>query len=65
LKNSFQGISPTKVVRKLLKVRSPQTLKLAEITVLVPFSSSATGVYTSLRFCFAFLKVNERKRVYR
>jgi len=32
LKNSFQEISPTKFVRKLLNVRSPQALKSAEIT---------------------------------
>jgi len=38
LKNSFQGISITKFVRKLLNVRSPQTLEFAEITALVPFS---------------------------
>src|SRR5205814_5041790 len=31
LKNSFQGISITKFVRKLLNVRSPQTLEFAEI----------------------------------
>jgi hypothetical protein len=39
LKNSFQGISPAKFVRKLLNVRSPQTRKFAEITGLVPFST--------------------------
>jgi len=39
LKNSFQGISITKFVRKLLNVRSPQTLEFAEITALVPFST--------------------------
>ena len=38
LKNSFQGISITKFVRKLLNVRS-QTLEFAEITALVPFST--------------------------
>jgi hypothetical protein len=37
LKNSFQGISTTKFARKLLNVRSPQTLDFAEITALVPF----------------------------
>src|SRR5271157_5711219 len=42
LKNSFQGISTVKFLRKLLNVRSPRTLKIAEITVLVPFST-ATG----------------------
>jgi len=45
LKNSFQGISITKFVRKLLNVRSPQTLEFAEITALVPFSTP-TGVCT-------------------
>jgi hypothetical protein len=44
LKNSFQGISRAKFVRKLLNIRSPQARKLAEITALVPFSS-ATGCY--------------------
>jgi hypothetical protein len=39
LKNSFQGISPAKFVRKLLNVRSPQARKFAEITGLVPFST--------------------------
>jgi hypothetical protein len=33
LKNSFQGISPTKFVRQLLNVRSPQALKFAELVV--------------------------------
>jgi hypothetical protein len=47
LKNSFQGISPAKFVRKLLNVRSPWTLKFIEITALVPFST-ATPVYTHL-----------------
>jgi len=42
LKNSFQGISTTKFACKLLNVRLPQTLKFAEITALVPFST-ATG----------------------
>src|SRR5437016_4112918 len=37
LKNSFQGISITKFVRKLLNVRSPQTLEFAEITALFLF----------------------------
>jgi len=37
LKNSFQGILITRFVRKLLNVRSPQTLKFAEITGLVPY----------------------------
>jgi hypothetical protein len=45
LKNSFQGISPAKFVRKLLNVRSPQAREFAEITGLVPFST-ATGDYT-------------------
>jgi len=40
LKNSFRGISPTKFARKLLNVRSPQTLKSTEITALVPFSTA-------------------------
>jgi len=39
LKNFFREISPTKFVRKLLNVRSPQALKFAEITALVPFST--------------------------
>jgi hypothetical protein len=37
LKNSFQGISRTKFVRKLLNVGSPWALKFTEITALVPF----------------------------
>ncbi|MGO9677825.1 MAG: hypothetical protein ACLPW4_11290 [Candidatus Sulfotelmatobacter sp.] len=45
MKNSFQGISPTKFVRKLLNVRSPQAPKFTGITALVPFST-ATGHYT-------------------
>jgi len=45
LKNSFQGISPTKFIRKLLNVRSPWALKFTEITALVPFST-ATDVST-------------------
>jgi hypothetical protein len=45
LKNSFQGISPAKFVRKLLNVRSPKARKFAEITGLVPFSTP-TGDYT-------------------
>jgi hypothetical protein len=40
LKNSFQGISTTKFVRRLLNIRSRQTLKFAEITALVPFSTA-------------------------
>jgi hypothetical protein len=44
LKNSFQAISATKFVRKLLNVRWPQTLKFTEITSLVPFSTP-TPVY--------------------
>jgi hypothetical protein len=39
LKNSFRGILTAKFVRKLLIVRSPQALKFAEITALVPFST--------------------------
>jgi len=39
LKNSFQGISRTKFVRKLLNVRSLEGLKFTEITALVPFST--------------------------
>jgi hypothetical protein len=42
LKNSFQQISTPTFVPKLLKVRSPQAQKFAEITGLVPFST-ATG----------------------
>jgi len=45
LKNSFQRISLTKFVRKLLNVRSLEGLKFTEITALVPFST-ATGDYT-------------------
>jgi hypothetical protein len=37
LERSFQGISPTKFVRKLLNVHSPWALKFTEITALVPF----------------------------
>jgi len=44
-KNSLQGISTMKFVRKLLNARSPQALKFAEITGLVPFSTP-TGVIT-------------------
>jgi hypothetical protein len=40
LKNSFRGISLAKLARKLLNVRSPQALKLTQITVLVPFSTA-------------------------
>jgi hypothetical protein len=40
LKNSFQGISTTKFVRKLLNVRSLEELKFTEITALVPFSTA-------------------------
>jgi hypothetical protein len=39
LKNSFSRNLDKKVVRKSLNVRWPQTLKLAEITDLVPFST--------------------------
>jgi hypothetical protein len=39
-KNSFQGISAAKFVRKLLIVRSPWTLKLTEITAFFPFSTA-------------------------
>jgi len=45
LKNSFQGISAAKLVRKLLIVRSPWTLKFTEITALIPFSTP-TGDFT-------------------
>jgi hypothetical protein len=48
LKNSFQGISPAKFVRKLLNVRSPQARKFAEITGSGPFST-ATPDYNSYR----------------
>jgi hypothetical protein len=37
VENSFQAISSPEVARKLLNVRSPQALKFAEITGLVPF----------------------------
>jgi hypothetical protein len=43
LKNSFQRISPAKLVRKLLNVRSPQARKFAEIVGLVPFSTPTPG----------------------
>jgi hypothetical protein len=46
LKNSFQGVSAAKFVRKLLIIRSPRTQKLTEITALVPFST-ATAFITS------------------
>jgi hypothetical protein len=46
LKNSFQGISATKFVPKLLNVRSQKTLEFAEITALVPFST-ATGFFAN------------------
>jgi len=46
LKNSFQRILTTKLVRKLLNVRLPYTLKFTEITALVPFST-ATPAYNS------------------
>src|SRR3984893_15863193 len=62
LKNSFRGISPTKFARKLLNVRSPQTLKSTEITALVPFST-ATGVLTTLRLLFARQAKGKRKIV--
>jgi hypothetical protein len=48
LKNSFQGISPVKFLRKLLNISSPQAWKFAEITGLVPFST-VTGDYTNYR----------------
>jgi hypothetical protein len=48
LKNSFRGVSPTKFVRKLLIVGSPQAVKFAEITGLVPFSTPTPG-YASYR----------------
>jgi hypothetical protein len=44
LKNSFQGISPAKFVRKLLNVRSPQVQKFAEITGLAPFSTATAFI---------------------
>src|SRR6266404_3882795 len=50
LKNSFQGISITKFVRKLLNVRSPQTLEFAEITALVPFSTPTAISPTTQHF---------------
>jgi hypothetical protein len=40
LKNSFSGNFNKQVVRKLLNVRWPQTLKFTEITALVPFSTA-------------------------
>jgi len=52
LKNSFQGISITKFVRKLLNVRSPQTLEFAEITALVPFSTPTPDFASCLAACF-------------
>jgi len=52
LKNSFQGISITKFVRKLLNVRSPQTLEFAEITALVPFSTPTPDFASCLDACF-------------
>jgi hypothetical protein len=40
LRNSFLGISAIKFVRNLLIIGSPQALKFAEITGLVPFSTT-------------------------
>ena len=48
LKNSFQGILITRFVRKLLNVRSPQTLKFAEITGLVPFFNSHAPISSTI-----------------
>jgi len=48
LKNSFQGTFNKEVVRKLLNIRLPQALELAEITALVPFST-ATPVCNNYR----------------
>ena len=59
LKNSFQSVSTTNFVRKLLSLHSLEGLKFTEITALVPFST-ATGDYThnpafpkTSRFSFA------------
>jgi hypothetical protein len=52
LKNSFPGVWARNFLCKLLNVRSPQALKFAEITDLVPLST-ATGYYTTLRRLFA------------
>jgi hypothetical protein len=46
LKNSFSGNFNEKVVRNSLNFRWPQTLKFAEITALVPFST-ATPVFVN------------------
>jgi hypothetical protein len=63
LKNSFQGISPTKFVRKLLNVRSPWALKFTETTALVPFSS-ATGIYASDRVVGATAILRQQSRLF-
>jgi hypothetical protein len=45
LENSFQSVSTTNFVRKLLNLRSLEGLKFTEITALVPFSTP-TGDFT-------------------
>jgi len=50
LKNSFRGISPAKLVRKFLNVRSPWALKFTEITALVPFFNSHACLQQSSGF---------------
>ncbi len=42
----FRVFQPPKFVRKLLNVRSPQALKIVEITAFVPFAT-ATPVYVN------------------
>jgi hypothetical protein len=60
LKNSFYGILRTKIVRKLLSPRSPQALKFAEITDLVPFSTATITLRTPWRVKTASRVENRR-----
>ena len=62
LKNSFQSVSTTNFVRKLLSLRSLEGLKFTEITAFVPFST-ATGVIATLRLLFARQAKRKRKLV--
>jgi hypothetical protein len=58
LKNSFQGISTTKFVRKLLNVRSLEGPKFTEITALVPLSTP-TGDYTNRELASPSLRAEQ------
>jgi hypothetical protein len=49
LKNSFEGISTTKFIRKLLNVRPRQTLEFAKTTASVPFSTATGNTHRRLR----------------